>query len=115
MLDAFVRLNKLGRIETRQAVDASLLSTRLYIPPIRPGLVTRPRLLERLQAGLGNNLVLVSAPAGFGKTTLLSEWVRHGQPRVPAAWLSLEPGENDPTRFWDYFIGALETLKSGVG
>lgn len=92
-----------------------LLATKLYLPPARPGLVTRPRLMQRLQAGLNHSLVLVSAPAGFGKTTLLSEWIHHNQPPVPAAWLSLEEADNDPTRFWDYFIAAIRTLHPEAG
>jgi LuxR family transcriptional regulator, maltose regulon positive regulatory protein len=99
----------------RPEVETSLLSTKLYLPLSRPGLVIRPRLLERLQVGLSSNLTLVSAPAGFGKTTLLSEWVRHIQPLIPAAWLSLEPGENDPIRFWEYLISALKTLEPAAG
>ena len=96
-----------------------LLATKLYIPPVRPELVSRPRLIERLNAGLGQNqgfgrkLTLVSAPAGFGKTTLVSEWVHevgaHGDaPHV--AWFSLDDGDNDPTRFLSYLIAALRTL-----
>jgi ATP/maltotriose-dependent transcriptional regulator MalT len=57
--------------------QGSLLATKLYIPPIRPELVSRPRLIERLNEGLYRKLTLVSAPAGFGKTTLVSEWVSH--------------------------------------
>ena len=92
-------------------MEPSLLTTKFHIPPTRPGPVSRPRLLEKLQCMQNHNLILVSAPAGFGKTTLLSEWVQASQPLIPSAWLSLEKGENDPTRFWDYFIGALRTLK----
>jgi LuxR family maltose regulon positive regulatory protein len=96
-------------------VETSLLATKLYIPPARPGLVPRSRLTERLQAGLSCNLVLVSAPAGFGKTTILSEWTRCSQPQIRAAWVSLDEGENDPVRFWDYFVAALETLQPAIG
>jgi len=103
-----------------------LLTTKLYIPHVRPGLVSRPRLVGRLNEGLpGQNgafarkLTLVSAPAGFGKTTLLSEWV-HGVGAVTAplrnvAWLSLNKDDNDPTRFWPYFIAALQTPYPTVG
>jgi ATP/maltotriose-dependent transcriptional regulator MalT len=66
-----------------------LLRTKLYIPPVRPELVSRPRLIERLNAGLHRKLTLISAPAGFGKTTLLSEWIhRRGgvTPPLPVAW-----------------------------
>jgi len=83
-------------------MSAPLLTTKLYIPPTRPELVSRPRLIERLNAGLHRKLTLISAPAGFGKTTLLSEWVA-GCDR-PFAWVSLDKGDNDPVRFWVYFI-----------
>jgi LuxR family transcriptional regulator, maltose regulon positive regulatory protein len=80
-----------------------VLATKLYIPPSRPKVVIRPRLIERLNEGLrqsrgfGRKLTLISAPAGFGKTTLVSEWVA-GCER-PVAWLSLDAGDNDPARF----------------
>ncbi len=82
-----------------------LLTTKLYIPPTRPELVPRPRLIEQLNVGLHHKMTLVSAPAGFGKTTLVSEWVA-GCER-PAAWLSLDEGDNDLRRFLAYFIAAL--------
>jgi LuxR family maltose regulon positive regulatory protein len=96
-----------------------LLATKLYIPPVRPELVSRPRLIERLNAGLNRKLTLISAPAGFGKTTLVSEWVQEvgTQHAVPpqAAWLSLDEGDNDLVRFLAYLITALRTLVlSGV-
>ncbi|HEX9976361.1 MAG TPA: hypothetical protein VGA82_03835, partial [Dehalococcoidales bacterium] len=96
-------------------VATSLLATKLFVPPARPGLVARPRLQERFRVAFNYGLVLVSAPAGFGKTTLVSEWVHSSRPPVPTAWLSLEEGENDPVRFWDYFIAALKILKPAVG
>ena len=83
-----------------------LLTTRLYIPSIRPELVSRPRLIERLNAGLYRKLTLVSAPAGFGKMTLVSEWIRATDGAtlpVVTAWLSLDESDNDPTRFLSYF------------
>ena len=90
-----------------------ILATKLYIPPLRPEVVSRPRLLERLNEGLRRHLVLISAPAGFGKTTLVSEWVE-GIER-PAAWLSLDEGDNDPTRFLTYLVAALQTIAATLG
>jgi LuxR family maltose regulon positive regulatory protein len=87
-----------------------LLRTKLYIPPTRPNLVPRPQLIDRLNQGLhlGHKLSLVSAPAGFGKSTLVSEWVTDFD--RPAAWLSLDERDNDPARFLAYFVAALQTL-----
>src|SRR5450755_2752139 len=98
---------------------APLLETKLYVPRSRRGLVPRPRLSERLDRGTASKLTLVSAPAGFGKTTLLTEWLAAG-PAAPAgerlvAWLSLDRGDNDPASFWAYVIAALRTVASGVG
>jgi LuxR family maltose regulon positive regulatory protein len=87
----------------------TLLNTKLYIPPIRSGLVARPRLVERLESNIDCKLTLVSAPAGFGKTTLLSEWI-HEQKRS-AAWISLDKGDNDLTRFLAYFISAFRDIE----
>ncbi|HSR30532.1 MAG TPA: LuxR C-terminal-related transcriptional regulator, partial [Anaerolineae bacterium] len=91
----------------------SLLKTKLHIPPTRSELVSRPCLIERLDAGLDRKLTLLSAPAGFGKTTLLSEWVT--QLQDPAAWLSLDEADNDGTRFWMYLIAALQTVQASLG
>ncbi|HEX6386230.1 MAG TPA: LuxR C-terminal-related transcriptional regulator [Anaerolineae bacterium] len=96
----------------------TLLQTKLHIPQQPAGradssLVLRPRLSKKLDAGLSRKLTLVSSAAGSGKTTLLSEWGR-GRPR-PVAWLSLDKGDNDPTRFWTYFIAALQRLDAGLG
>ena len=77
-----------------------ILATKLYLPRLRPNVVSRPRLLERLNEGLHRKLTLISAPAGFGKTTLVSEWVAFIA--RPTAWLSLDEGENDPARFLAY-------------
>jgi LuxR family maltose regulon positive regulatory protein len=88
-----------------------LLTTKLYIPPARPGLVLRPRLIERLNRGRQGRLILLSAPAGFGKTTLLAEWIHERRPDVPplgAGWLSLDEADNDPTRFLAYLVAALQ-------
>ena len=96
-------------------MSASILATKLYIPPPRPGIVPRPRLIERLNEGLplGRKLTLISASAGFGKTTLVSEWIA-GCQRL-AAWLSLDEGDNDPTRFLTYLVAALQTISANIG
>jgi LuxR family transcriptional regulator, maltose regulon positive regulatory protein len=92
---------------------AEILSTKLFIPRPRTNLVSRPRLIERLNAGQDKKLTLIAAPAGFGKTTLLSEWI----PRSPrcVTWLSLDEGDNSPARFWMYFIAALQTISPEIG
>ena len=93
-----------------------LLETKLYVPKWRPGLVSRPRLIERLDQGIERKLTLVSAPAGFGKTTVLAEWLAATPASErPAAWVSLDQSDNDPALFWAYFIAALQTVQSGVG
>ena len=100
-------------------MPAALLETKFYVPRSRRGLVPRLRLSERLDRGTASKLMLVSAPAGFGKTTLLTEWLAAG-PAAPAgerlaAWLSLDRGDNDPASFWAYVIAALRTVASGIG
>jgi LuxR family maltose regulon positive regulatory protein len=91
----------------------SLLQTKLHVPSVRPGLVPRPHLIERLNAGLHRKLTLISTPAGFGKTTLLSEWVADcGR---PIAWLSLDEGDDDPARFLAYFVAAIQTVQPDTG
>ena len=103
-----------------------ILQTKVRVPLIRPGLVSRPRLIERLNTGLDRNLTLISAPAGFGKTTLASEWVdglradgTNGSPAgYGTAWLSLDESDNDLTRFLAYLIAALagaEGMESTLG
>ncbi len=95
-------------------METALLSTKLYIPPARPELVPRPRLSQRLGEGLARRLTLVCAPAGFGKTTLVSEWLRT-LAGVSAAWLTLDEEDNDPARFLDYLIAALQSAQAGLG
>jgi LuxR family maltose regulon positive regulatory protein len=90
-----------------------ILATKLYRPRLRPNVVFRPRLLERLNEGLHRKLTLISAPAGFGKTTLVSEWLAGGA--RPIAWLSLDEGENDPARFLAYLVAALQTIAAHIG
>jgi LuxR family maltose regulon positive regulatory protein len=126
-------------------MSTPLLRTKLYIPAVRSRLVPRPRLIERLDEGIRSaKLTLISAPAGFGKTTLLSDWIHsrmgdgkdgrraqgmealasdspsalysgYGVPAPGFSWLSLDAGDNDPTRFWAYVIAALQTVYPDVG
>jgi LuxR family transcriptional regulator, maltose regulon positive regulatory protein len=117
-----------------------ILATKLYIPTNRPGIVQRPRLIERLNGGLamGHKLTLISASAGFGKTTLVSEWINqhaiggalparaesnsvsfHSSfsitPPTKVAWVSLDEGDSDPVRFISYLVAALRTIRAGTG
>jgi LuxR family transcriptional regulator, maltose regulon positive regulatory protein len=86
-----------------------LLATKLHVPGPRRGFVPRPRLA----GALGGGLVLVCAPAGFGKTALLADWLRSGG--RPVAWLSLDAGDNDPVRFWRHVVAALDRARPGTG
>jgi LuxR family transcriptional regulator, maltose regulon positive regulatory protein len=101
-------------------MPAPLLRTKFYIPPPQPRLVARPRLLDKLAGAFrpGVRLVLISAPAGYGKTTLLSDWIadlqRSASP-VQFCWLSLDAEDNDLYRFWRYLIAALQTVNPSVG
>ncbi len=90
-----------------------ILATKLYIPRLRPNVVSRPRLLERLNEGLHRKLTLIAAPAGFGKTTLISAWMAGCDRQV--AWLSLDKGESDPTLFLTYLVAALQTIAPDIG
>jgi LuxR family maltose regulon positive regulatory protein len=90
-----------------------LLDTKLNIPPLRENRVLRPRLIERLNTSLGHKLTLISSPAGFGKTTLLSEFAL-GCDR-PVAWISIDEDDNDSTRFIAYLIAALRKVNQGFG
>ena len=89
-----------------------LLATKLHVPGLGPDLVARQRLHERLDEGLGRGLVLVCAPAGYGKTVLLAAWIQRA--RSPAAWLSLDAGDDDPARFWRHLLAALDRAQPGV-
>jgi LuxR family maltose regulon positive regulatory protein len=89
-----------------------LLATKLHLPRSQPGFVPRLRLAEALDEGLARRLILVCAPAGFGKTALLADWARRGQRQV--AWLSLDPGDNDPARFWRYAVAGLDRVRQGI-
>ncbi|NJR59442.1 MAG: LuxR family transcriptional regulator [Cyanobacteria bacterium CRU_2_1] len=94
-----------------------LLITKLYLPSLpslrQSPLVPRKRLLEKLNQGLASKLILISAAAGFGKTTVLSEWVH--QVKLPISWLSLDERDNDPIRFWMYCVTALQQSHQNIG
>lgn len=92
-----------------------ILATKLYIPRPRADLTLRPRLLARLDAGLAGNLTLIAAPAGWGKTTLLADWLRRANHRRKAAWLTLEVGDAEPTLFLRYLIAAVQTIAPELG
>ncbi len=96
-------------------MPTTILATKLYLPPPRPKFVPRPRLIERLTEGLaaGRKLTLISASAGFGKTTLAGAWAA-GCGR-PVAWLSLDEGDSDPVRFLAYLVAALQTVRPEIG
>ncbi|MCW2832950.1 MAG: ATP-dependent transcriptional regulator, MalT-like, LuxR family [Nocardioides sp.] len=97
----------------------ALIETKFFRPSPRPGRVARPRLHDRLDRGLAAKLMLVSAPAGFGKTTLLADWLAPtdltGGAPGRGAWLALDPADNDPTRFWRYVVAALQTALPSAG
>ncbi len=94
---------------------SQLLATKFYAPRPRSGLVPRPGLTARLLRGTEAKLTLISAPAGFGKSTLLAQWMAAPADGSVAAWLSLDPGDDDPVTFWTQVIAALQTVKPDVG
>jgi LuxR family transcriptional regulator, maltose regulon positive regulatory protein len=101
------------RSRSETTLPRPLLETKLYLPSAQRRMVPRPRLMERLDRGTASNVTLVSAPAGFGKTTLLAAWLAAGPAALTderaAAWLSLDGGDNEPARFWTYMVAALGT------
>jgi LuxR family transcriptional regulator, maltose regulon positive regulatory protein len=101
-----------GEQREREHQRDALLATKLHVPRPQPGFVARPRLAARLDEGLARRLILVSAPAGFGKTALLAAWASGG--KRPVAWLSLDEGDNDPARFWRHAAAALERASPGI-
>ena len=102
--------------DRRLIATEALLTTKLYVPRAHPNLVPRPRLGDFLVEGMSRRLTLISAPAGFGKTTLLSEWrMMYLGSEYPVAWVSLEEADNDPSRFLSYLIAALQAIEVNVG
>ena len=103
-------------LSSEQGASAPLLATKIHVPRPRHDIVSRPRLSKRLEEGIERKLTLISAPAGSGKTTALSQFLASGQKKEwPAAWVSLDDSDSDPTRFWSYFGEALGTVQAGVG
>src|SRR6266540_229582 len=90
-----------------------LLATKIGIPRIRPDLLPRSHLIGRLEEATSRDVVLVSTPAGFGKTTLLTSWAKRTQ--RPLTWLSLDRDDNDPGRFWRYIVAAVDRVHTGIG
>lgn len=104
--------------QIREDHQEPLLVPKLSLPQPHPSLIARARLLARLDAALEHRLTVLAAPAGFGKTTLVSQWVAHLQtlrPLLPVAWVSLEAEENDPLRFWRYVITACQVFQADLG
>ena len=89
-----------------------LLRTKLFVPPLQSNCVNRPRLIEQINRGLEKALILISAPAGYGKTTLVSSWLN--ETKVPSAWISLDDGDNDPVHFLKYFLTALQKIVPSI-
>ncbi len=108
-------MNEPGASAANLLSQTPLLAVKLRQPRIRASIVSRARLTERLDAGLSRALTLVSAPVGFGKTTLVSEWLAGPAEGIPAAWLSLDEDDNDLTRFLTYVVAALSGVQEGMG
>jgi len=104
-----------GKEDSKPAAEQSkyLLLTKFYVPPVRSVHLLRPRLMDLLNGGMDKTLTLVSAPAGYGKTTLVSRWLN--ETRILSAWLSLDVGDNDPIRFLQYLIAAIQSVSPGIG
>jgi LuxR family transcriptional regulator, maltose regulon positive regulatory protein len=102
-------------------VAETLLKTKLFIPPSRTHLVIRPRLIKRLDDGMNYKLTLISAPAGFGKTTLVSSWINKleqvhpGAENIKVCWISLDKRDNDAIIFWQYVVAAFQTISPAIG
>ena len=90
-----------------------MLLTKLHIPPAGNNIIHRSELFEKLNTGLSRKLMLISAPAGFGKTTVVSDWIY--QNKIPAAWFSLDNGDNDPADFLSYIISGIQSINKEFG
>jgi LuxR family transcriptional regulator, maltose regulon positive regulatory protein len=110
--DAMARSRTSSPDEAAAGVRADLLATKVNVPHTRPDHLGRSRLIQRLDEGMTREMLLVCTPAGFGKTTLLADWAASAKWSV--AWLSLDPEDNDPTRFWRYVVAALDRVHEGL-
>jgi LuxR family maltose regulon positive regulatory protein len=116
IMSAWERGRTPGLFDRRLITTEALLTTKLYVPRAHPNLVSRARLGKLLGEGMDRKLTLISAPAGFGKTTMLSEWrMMHLGSEYPLAWVSLEEADNDPARFLSYLLGALQAVEANFG
>ena len=97
----------------QEQFSQNILRTKLFIPHAHPHIIERPRLANRLDNILQAKLAVISAPAGSGKTTILSRWI--SQRKLNVAWVSLDERDNDPMRFWSYFLAALQTQNAHLG
>ena len=110
----FIRYGKsVLDLSRTQWVASPLLLTKLHVPSPRSHLVRRDCILQTLQNGLTSRLILISAAAGLGKTTVLSKWVQ--QIQHPVGWLSLDERDNAPTGFWSYLVAALQKADGDIG
>ena len=100
-------------VQRKKNQHPTLLKTKLYVPPPQSTWTSRSRLVKRMDEGFGRKLTLLSAPAGFGKTTLLVDWIH--QKKIPGAWFSVDKADNDPMNFLTYVILGLQTLEAGTG
>src|SRR4051812_49776521 len=97
------------------APGVEIVATKLHAPDVNKDFVPRDLLVVRLASGVGGRLVLVCAPAGWGKTVLLAQWRRAERAHRPLAWVSLDPADDDPVRFWSYILPALRDVSAAVG
>lgn len=100
-------------MEKKERYSSRILKTKLHVPHLRAEMIPRPALHRKLLSSIEKKLIIVSAPAGFGKSSLLSEWIRVS--RITAGWVSLDKGDNDPVRFWEYIVAALGIYKADFG
>jgi LuxR family maltose regulon positive regulatory protein len=99
-----------GAEDPAEGSVSSFLEAKLHHPPVRDNWVPRTRLLDQLELATKRPIALIAAPAGYGKTTLVAQWLARGRPESRAAWVSLDSGDNDPSRLWTHIAAALERV-----